>query len=287
MAESSADPAGGDEGVPLTFRDIAIVGGGCYGTFYAGQLERARERGRVAYRRLLVVDRDPACRAAAEGPRAGRVLAVQEWSSFFDSWLGADAATGDAIVPSPLMPHLMFDWLLRRAQHRWPGRRVGAAPVPVEGRTPYDMPAPDGIRYVSHADWLCPTHCIEPARCPVIRAPRTWEMSDTLGDMTRRLGRTGPVAGPVALRCRHRAFGVGMFDVDEVLAADALIADAGRTGEEVRVLVGTVSSCHGAVGMLSLGAGGVPLPSILHAGSAADSPAAGPTPRTLGEIGNG
>lgn len=287
MAESSADPVEGDEGVPLTFRDIAIVGGGCYGSFYAGQLERARSRGRVTYRRLLVVDRDPACRAAAEETRGGRVLVVEEWSSFFDTWLGADAAAGDAIVPSPLMPHLMFDWLLRRAQRRWPGRRVAAEPVPVEARTPYDMPGPDGIRYVSHADWLCPTHCIEPARCPAIRAPRTWEMSDTLGEMTRRLGRSQRVAGPVVLRCRHRAFGVGMFDAEEVLAADTLVTEAGRGGQELRVLVGTVSSCHGAVGMLSLGPGEVPLPSIFHAGPAAASAAAGPTPRTLGQIGNG
>ena len=165
--------------------------------------------------------------------------------------------------------------------------RTAGEPVPVEARTPYDMPAPDGIRYVSHADWLCPTHCIEPARCPVIRGPRTWEMSDTLREMTRRLGRVEPVAGPVVLRCRHRAFGVGMFDVEEVLAADALVTEAGRSGAELRILVGTVSSCHGAVGMLSVGAGEVPRPSILHGGSATDSPAAGPTPRTLGKIGNG
>lgn len=287
VAGSSADSAGGGDDAPLGFRDIAIVGGGCYGTFYAAQLERARVRGRVEYRRLLIVDRDPACRAAGEGDRPGRTLLLQEWSSFFDAWLESEAGLGDAIVPSPLMPHLMFDWLLRRAQRRWPERGIGADPVPVEARTPYDMPAPDGIRYVSHADWLCPTHCIEPARCPVIRAPRTWEMSDTLEEMTRRLGRTERVAGPVVLRCRHRAFGVGMFDADEVLAADALVTEAGRSGEAVQILVGTVSSCHGAVGMLSLGAGAVPFCSIFHAGSAAGSPAAGPDTRTFGKIGNG
>lgn len=284
-AESSAEGAGGGEEAPLAFRDIAIVGGGCYGSFYAGQLVRARERGRVTYRRLLIVDHNPGCQAAA-GLHPDGTLVVQEWSDFFDAWLGSDAAAGDAIVPSPLMPHLMFDWLLRRARARWPERHVTAAPVPVEARTPYDMPAPDGVRYVSHADWLCPTHCIEPARCPVIRAPRTWEMSDTLEEMTRRLERTGPVAGPVALRCRHRAFGVGMFDADEVVAADALIAEAGAARNGVRVLVGTVSSCHGAVGMLSIGTADLPAPSIFNAGSAAER-AAAPTPRTLGKIGNG
>ncbi len=263
MADAfSADAAEAD--ASLEFRDIAIVGGGCYGSFYAGQLERARGRRRITYRRLLIVDRDPGCRAACVPLPVGRTIVRQEWNTFFDGWLAGDASAGDAIVPSPLMPHLMFDWLLRRARSRWPGRDVGPAPVPVEARTPYEMPAPDGVRYVSHADWLCPTHCIEPSLCPVIRAPRTWEMSDTLGEMTRRLARSATVAGPVALRCRHRTFGVGMFDAEDVLAADALVAEAGRSGDEVSILVGTVSSCHGAVGMLSIGRAVVPPPSIFH-----------------------
>lgn len=287
VGASSAEVAAGGADAVLVFRDIAIVGGGCYGSFYAGQLERARDRGRVAYRRLLVVDRDPACQAARDELPAGRMIVRQEWDAFFDTWLGAGAVPGDAIVPSPLMPHLMFNWLLRRARDRWPGRDVTAAPVTVDARTPYEMPSPDGVRYVSHADWLCPTHCIEPALCPVIRAPRTWEMSDTLEEMTRRLARSAHVAGPVALRCRHRAFGVGMFDADEVLAADALVADAGRSGEEVRILVGTVSSCHGAVGMLRLGAAEVPPPSIFHGGPAAAGAVPGPATKTFGKIGNG
>ncbi len=287
VGASSADVRGGGADAVLAFRDIAIVGGGCYGSFYAGQLERARDRGRVTYRRLLVVDRDPACQATQGRQSAGRTIVQQEWDAFFDAWLGAGAAAGDAIVPSPLMPHLMFDWLLRRARGRWPGREVGAAPVPVEARTPYEMPSPDGVRYVSHADWLCPTHCIEPALCPVIRAPRTWEMADTLEEMTRRLGHAARVAGPVALRCRHRAFGVGMFDADEVLAADALVADAGRSGEEVRILVGTVSSCHGAVGMLVLGAAEVPPPSIFHGGTVTAGAVPGSATKTFGKIGNG
>jgi hypothetical protein len=271
----------------LRFRDIAIVGGGCYGSFYANQLERARDRGRAEYRRLLIVDRDPACRAAVEPPVPGRTLVLQEWDAFFDGWLGGVAGPGDAIVPSPLMPHLMFEWLLRRARARWPGRSVGEAPVPVDARTPYEMPAPDGVRYVSHADWLCPTHCIEPALCPVIRGPRTWEMSDTLDDMTRRLGRNARVAGPVALRCRHRTFGVGMFDAEEVLAADAIVREAGAAGHEVRILVGTVSSCHGAVGMLVLGEAEVPPPSIFSEDPGAAEAKPGEPAQTFGKIGNG
>ena len=241
---------------PATFHDIAIVGGGCYGCFYAAQLTKARAREKAAFRRLLIVDRDPGCRASRELAGADGVeLVVAEWGEFFDDWLGASRQAGDAIVPSPLMPHLMFEWLLRRARERWPGRVVEHRVVEQEAGTPYDLLAPDGTRYVSYADWLCPTHCIEPALCPVIHAPRTWEMSEALVTMARRMSGVAQVPAPVLFQCRHRVFGVGMFDADEVLAGDAAVAEAGTSGSAVDLLVGTVSSCHGAVSVLHLGAG--------------------------------
>jgi hypothetical protein len=236
-----------------------IVGGGCYGTFYAGQMMRAAERGKAVYRRLLIVDRDPRCRFAQEiGSDDTRALVVQEWGDFFDQYLAVVTPTsadepGDAIVPSPLMPHLMYEWLVRQARARWPARRVETRSVPGEPGTPYDTSAPDGTRYVSYADWICPTHCIEPAICPVIRAPRTWEMADAMQGLTRRLDTSQPTAGPVLFICEHRVFGVGMFDVAAVLAGDAAVASAGAAGSPIDVLIGTISSCHGAVNLLHLG----------------------------------
>jgi hypothetical protein len=243
----------------VAFRDVVIVGGGCYGTFYAGQLERARERGKAVYRRLLIVDRNPECQVARElGTDETRELVVQEWGEFFDHYLEhvvppSPAEPGDTIVPSPLMPHLMYQWLVRRAQTRWPDRVIETRPVGRGLGTPYDASAPDGTRYVSYADWTCPTHCVEPALCPVIRAPRTWEMSDAMEALTRGLDRSRPTAGPVLFVCEHRVFGVGMFDVAAVLGGDGVVAEAGRAQSPVDVLVGTVSSCHGAVNLLHLG----------------------------------
>ena len=134
----------------VELRDVAIVGGGCYGTFYAGQLIRARERDKVRFRRLLVVDRDPRCRFTAEIGAAGdRELVLADWDEFFDRWLdGSDRPesdrTDDAIVPSPLMPHLMYQWLVRRAPAPRPGRTGEQQPnTPARG-TPYDLAAPDG-----------------------------------------------------------------------------------------------------------------------------------------------
>jgi hypothetical protein len=239
--------------------DVAIVGGGCYGSFYAGQLIRARERGKARYRRLLVVDRDPHCRFSAEiGAAEDRELVVSEWGDFFDRWLDRPrkmtaAEPADAIVPSPLMPHLMYQWLLRRAQARWPGRLVEQRPLTEPVGTPYDAAGPEGTRYVSFADWLCPTHCVEPAICPVTRAPRTWEMSDALDRLTARLDRSSPTAGPALFVCRHRVFGVGMFDVASVLEGDRLLAEAGARPGAVDLVVATVSGCHGAVSLLHLG----------------------------------
>jgi hypothetical protein len=248
MADDSSDR--------VELRDVAIVGGGCYGTFYAGQLIRAAERGKTRFRRLLVVDHDPDCRFAREiGEAPDRELVVADWGAFFDRWLdrpGPEDGAGDAIVPSPLMPHLMYEWLVRRARKRWPGRPIEPRALTAPIGTPYDTTGADGTRYISFADWLCPTHCIEPAICPVIRGPRTWEMSEAMETLTSRLALAAPTAGPALFVCRHRVFGVGMFDAAEVLAGDRLVTEAG-TAAEVDVLVGTVSACHGAVSLLHLG----------------------------------
>ncbi len=238
-----------------------MVGGGCYGTFYASQLSKAKARGKTDYRTVIVVDRNPDCQARRElGEAPDRAFVTSEWTSFFDDWLSdarrtTDDARDDHIVPSPHMPHLMFEWVWRRARQRWPARAVSVVPVPGDLPTPYDRPSgnTDHTRYVSWADWICPTHCIEPARCPAIGAPRTWEMADTvtaLADHLRASGRA--VHGPALFVCKHQVFGVGMFSAEQVRAGDRLVADAGATGL-AEVLVGTISSCHGALNLLQLG----------------------------------
>jgi hypothetical protein len=151
----------------------------------------------------------------------------------------------------------MFEWVLRRARARWPQRDVSVVPVAGSVPTPYDRPSQsaDETRYVSWADWICPTHCIEPALCPAIGAPRTWEMADTvrgLADQLRASGR--PVSGPALFVCKHQVFGVGMFAADSVRAGDRLVEEAGAAGAPAEILVGTISSCHGALNLLTLGA---------------------------------
>ncbi|MFI5257123.1 MAG: hypothetical protein ACHQRK_07675 [Gemmatimonadales bacterium] len=244
------------------FGTIVVVGGGCYGSYYLRQLARAANAGAVEWDRVVVVDRDPRCTAASTA--AGRELhglevVTAEWGAYFARYL-AEAAERppahqhDAIVPSPLMPHLMAEWLLDRARARWPDRFVGTTPLDRAPDVPWQRNGAGDTHYVSFAEWMCPINCIEPARCPHTRGERSWSLPPAVHayvEKERAAGR--PLGGPFIFHCVHRAFGVGMLDVRDVVAADRAIAEEGARGATA-VLVGTMSHCHGALQRLVVGA---------------------------------
>lgn len=243
----------------IALGEVVIIGGGCYGSFYASQLLAARAKGAATWRRLIVVDRDAACQATAllaDAP--GAVVAVAEWVPFLDAWLGTERAEVDQIVPSPLMPHLMATWIEGQARARWPDRPIGMTPAETPVGTPFDRLHPgDGVRYLSWADWLCPVHCIEPATCPVIAAPRSWEMSETVAAWTTDRARVTPTAGPAIFACRHVVHGVGMYPARAATAGFAALVEAlDRTPTGVDLVIASLSACHGAVGVLRVGPAG-------------------------------
>ncbi len=234
--------------------EIAIIGGGCYGAFYSGQLETARDKGALRYRRLLLIDRDPHCKVAQLPPDPDRELVCQAWGDFLDGWFKPQLRDRDGlmdmIVPSPFMPHLMAEWLVREGGRRWPTRRVARVKAETPFGTPYDQLHGDGVRYVSHADWLCPTHCIEPQICPAIHAPRTWEMGETVERWTAEHACTRPTAGPALFTCQHVTHGVGMYPARRAFEGLAALATLAESPEGGDLVVASVSSCHGAVGLL-------------------------------------
>ncbi len=246
-----------DHDTPQRYGTIVIVGGGCYGGYYVRQLQRAARSGALVARELVVVDHDPQCAVAssiASGTEALAIptrVAVRDWREFFDEYLAEaasdpEAQRDDAIVPSPLMPHLMGEWLVQRARDRWPARAVHTAPMDRPPAVPWERAGADGTHYVSFATWTCPINCIEPRTCPVTRGPRSWSLAEKLAQHARDEGDAGHDIRVAVLHCRHRAYGVGMFDTAEVVAADALIAAAGHRGS-AEVIIGTVSHCHGAL----------------------------------------
>lgn len=244
----------------VAFRHIAVIGGGCYGRWYTQQLSRAFEKGALQAEQVTVIDRDAACQVAqALREQAFGALPVRlhtaEWSDWLAGWLDdvkpADRQR-DALVPSPLMPHLLLDWLVARATQRWPDRTVLVEPLREPPLMPWQRAAPDGRHYVSFAEWMCPVNCIEPSRCPATRGARSWSMPPAVQEYVAREREGGhELGGPIIFHCLHRTWGVGMIDADAIAAADETVARAGNAGE-ARVLVGTVSHCHGALGVLHI-----------------------------------
>ncbi|WP_396214306.1 hypothetical protein [Gemmatimonas sp.] len=239
----------------LDFGRIVVIGGGCYGSWYTQQLDRARSRGALTAREIVVVDRDANCKVAqqlAQGMYEGTPvrLAVSTWDDYLAEWLsaGPDALAADTMVPSPLMPHLCLDWLMARARARWPGRAMEVAPLPGTPPTPWERAAPDARHYVSFATWTCPVNCIEPAKCPATRGPRDWSMPVTIRAMADGEPR---LHGAAIFHCEHRTYGVGMIDAAAIAAADLHVAEWGGQGP-CNILVGTVSHCHGALGVLAI-----------------------------------
>lgn len=243
------------------FGTIVIVGGGCYGSYYLQQLGRAQRAGAIAWQGLIVVDRDATCavtRAGSSRNFPAFTLEDATWEEFFARYLEAAARDPerherDAIVPSPLMPHLMAGWLLDRARARWPARDVHSAALESSPMVPWQRAGDDGTHYVSFAEWMCPINCIEPARCPHTRGERSWSLLPAIASYVaseRAAGRA--LEGPFVFHCAHRAYGVGMLDVADVLAADRAIAARGTHGPAA-FLVGTASHCHGALQRIVVG----------------------------------
>ncbi len=253
-----------DAAVRKTYGTIVVVGGGCYGSYYVRQLRRAVQAGAITADGILVVDRDPHCTVAATiaaehdaAPSPPIRLRVRDWRAFFDEYLtdaanDPDAVRDDAIVPSPLMPHLMAEWMLERARRRWPDRSVETRPCEELPNVPWERAGGDGTHYVSFATWTCLVNCIEPRTCPVTRGPRSWSLPDRLAEHARDRRSAGRPIELAVLHCSHRAYGVGMFDTRAVVEADHTIAAAAEDGR-AEVIVGTVSHCHGALTRLTIG----------------------------------
>lgn len=242
---------------PPRYETIIIVGGGCYGGYYVRQLERAARAGALIASSLVVVDRDAECAVAKSLTPTAEIaipisLDVADWRDFFPEYLDRAAESPaeyqhDAIVPSPLMPHLMAEWLVAGARRRWPSRSVETPSIDAPLAVPWQRAGTDGTYYVSFADWICPVNCIEPRTCPVTRGARDWSLPPTVAAYA-----TERSASSAVMHCRHRTFGVGMFDTAEVLEADAVIRESAENGP-AEVLIGTTSHCHGALTRLVIG----------------------------------
>lgn len=233
---------------------FVILGGGCYGSFYAQQLLLARNAGAVQFDEVIVVDHNAQCQARHDVP-ADTSLAfdTRDWDTFFDSYLAElDPASKDEIVPPPFTPHLALRWLLRILPEQHPEVHWELEPFKVMPGMPFQHQSAGGPLVVSHADWICPVHCIEPSRCPHTKGPRSWDVTGTVENYRAALELSGQRVLQVHLfQCLHKTYGVGTYPSAAIVRARVAIEGALSGVDPVqRFLIGTVSHCHGALHLL-------------------------------------
>lgn len=230
-----------------------IAGGGCYGSYYVQQLDRARARGKLVVDEIIVVDRDPHCAVAPKLPGiAGARLEVGRWEAFGEQvWRQRDWWANDMWVPTPIGPHIIFHWVMERA------RLAGHAlqPIPFAGpipSLPYARTTPTGTLVLSHAPGVCPVNCVEPVLCPLTKAERDWEMRDTVRDLIAK-DRAGHGIEEVGVFvCQHHAHGVGTIPMKLIFDEWDRLEARMKSGKTARLAVATVSSCHGILDAFEL-----------------------------------
>lgn len=234
---------------------FVIFGGGCYGTFYTRQLLRAADAGALTDPEIIVIDRNDTPKLATELPYDSRVRLIRNaWEPFLEDYLGSlSDDADDQIVPPPFTPHLAVAWLLGAVRRARPDVTWTVEPFALLPATPFQRQADNGTLTVSHADWICPVHCIEPAVCPETRGPRFWDMSETVKAFARSLNGAGQSIEQVhLLQCLHFTHGVGTYAAAGLPAAlRQLQAVTPSIDAPSRALIGTVSRCHGALHLLS------------------------------------
>jgi hypothetical protein len=164
----------------------------------------------------------------AFGSSALRVV-DSDWQEVIRRWVPS-AAPDDQLVPAPTMPHLLRRWLAAEL-----GADFGVTPR--GWGLPFEVAGEEGELYLSAAAWRCPATCVEPAHCPILHAPRDWDLATIIISRARDLGYE-----PVVFRVYHYAAGVATIPASALQAA--------LEARAPKLLVATSSHCHAAVGAL-------------------------------------
>ena len=209
-------------------KEIWIIGAGRF-----GRLAAERLTGKIKDLHLVLVDSKEEKLRKAMGP--GRRLVRSEGAAYLVEHLSASEETHpDWIVPA-VPVHLAAEWFLLDQK----GKNFQRTPVPekIDPLLPNPMRVENGNVFVSHADFLCPDDCAEPANiCTFTGKPRKQNMFELLGEIEF------PPWKSLVIRSHQLGAGVGGYRVKELFGLARRIEEA-----EGPVLLSTACRCHGVM----------------------------------------
>ncbi len=223
-----------------------IAGGGCYGSYYVRQLDRAREKGKITATEIVVVDKDPQCAVSKTlSSVKGSRLEVCDWLTFGKQvWEHQTEWWDDMWVPTPIGPHILYHWVANQ--------NVSLHHVAYEGTVPrldYAKVIGSGTLVLSHAPGVCPVNCVEPKICPLTKDDRDWEMKDTVRELIEKERASHQIEDAAIFVCQHHSHGVGTIPMSAIYTEWNRIDKRLASGTK-RVAVATVSSCHGIMDVI-------------------------------------
>jgi hypothetical protein len=209
---------------------IWIIGAGRFGMLALERLSRIK---REAH--FVVVDPDERRFFPVEHPRC--TFENRDGVGFLVQRLAPNDLP-DWIIPA-LPVHLAAEWCLGKLPHR--GRRIPVA-AGLDTMLPNPVRGSSGDIYVTHADFLCPDDCPEPARtCTVTGTPRKADMFGLLEKIDYADFHS------IVVRSRQLGPGVGGYRPRQLFELLTRL-EKGR-GE---FLVSTACRCHGVITGISV-----------------------------------
>ena len=233
-----------------SFRNIFILGGHKLAVSYYDKISKAKAAGQIDYDRLFCVTDDLDAHAYRHVPRPDVIS--KSYSQFILEILSDPETVSpyDTVVPDHTAKHVMLQVFLGFVAKRFANYETHLKPFVSDLNTPFLYKSEnDALWAMSYATWSCPPDCDEPAICPHIAAPRTWDFFRTIPQIVKSLSQNASVH---LFGCEPLVVEISHLSLPKI--ADELKAfEARLTGPlPVTVLIATHSRCHGILGCFEL-----------------------------------
>lgn len=216
--------------IPVNVARFWILGAGRF-----GQIAVARITRNIPHASLVVVDQNPSTL-----DRTDITMIREEGIGWLHRTLVPNASV-DLIIPA-IPVHVAAAWLKLSLKHSF-----HIHPLPIQdawmARLPHAMRGAVGQAFVSHADFICPDNCPEPAAvCTHTGKPRPMDLFRQLA------GIDVENVMPIIIRSHQLLPGVGgIYPADLLSALDAVCRNSHRP-----MMIATACRCHGVVDFVRL-----------------------------------